>query len=102
MAVLDGDRHWALSMLAFPTSSITLSTEISHSSICPVAKAFWEQFRHLLLPSAWVHTANYLVPVVTLDSISRNARQLENIFFSLIVEKVCTVTYLFSKHRKTL
>lgn len=68
-------------MLAFPTSPITLSTEISHSSICPLATAIWEQFRHLL-PSARGQTANYLVPVVTLDSISRNARQLENNFFS--------------------
>lgn len=63
----------------------------------PQAQLLWAQKYHILisalwqrqsgsssdtslLPSAWVQTAKYLVPVVTVDSISRNAVQLENIF----------------------
>lgn len=44
-----GNADWdlTLSILAFPTNSVTLSTKISHSNICPVAKAVWEPFRHL-------------------------------------------------------
>lgn len=65
--------------------------------LSPQAQLLWAQKYHILisalwqrqsgsssdtslLPSAWVQTAKYLVPVVTVDSISRNAMQLESIF----------------------
>lgn len=38
-----------------------------------------ESRAHSSLLSTSIQTAKYLVPVVTVDSISRNARQLENI-----------------------
>ena len=62
-----------------PQAQLVKSTEISHYNIYLVQRRS-ESSADASLLSTSMQTTKYLVPLVTVDSIFRNAMQLENLF----------------------